>query len=156
MAGMSFDDSAVDEDAYYLSHLGLSFHQLEDLLWQNQAIAQNVEWQLQDMRCIWVTRREILWLNIGREERALEARRIEVVRLWDERLPAPPIQPELVDLAYREQADEERCLHDRFIAAASSVQNYRVRATIISRIIREFPPANEVGRNPYLRCQLPL
>jgi hypothetical protein len=156
MAGMSFDDSAVDEDAYYLSHLGFSFHQLEDLFWRNEAIAQNVERQLQDMRCIWVTRREILRLNIGREEMALEARRIEAVRLWDERLPAPPIRPELVDLAYRERADEERRLNDRFVAAACSIRNYRIRATIISRIIREFYPANEVGRNPYLRCQLPL
>ena len=103
------------------------------------------------MRCDWVTRREILRLSIDREERALEAHRIEAVRLWDEGLPAPLLQPELVDIAYRELADEERRLYDRFRAAATSVRNYRVRADIIMRIIRERYVDHEVEFNPYLR-----
>ena len=142
--------ASFDERDYYFSLLGLNFEVLQDFIWLNSVTVLNKDRQLQTIRRDWATRREVLLLNINREMRALEARRIESVRLYDEGLVAPLLQPELVDNAYREMADEQRRFNNRLLSVDSQIRNYQIRADILSRVIRHCFPDCEVGANPYL------
>jgi len=138
---MSFDDSVVDEDAYYRRHLGDSFEELQELHWDSAAAAIADTRRFQDMRYDLDQRIEILRLNVGRQERAYGP-------VWLQGLP-DWTHPGL-DRADKELEDERDRYRRIFAAANISVRSHRIRAEIALRIIRERHPDREVGSNPYL------
>jgi len=147
---MSFDDSVVDEDAYYRRHLGASFEELQELHWDSAAAAIADARRLQDMRCDWAQRLEIMRLNVGRQERAYETRRLAAVQAWSQGLPAIWTHAGLMDRAHNELDDERERYSRIFAAATISVRSHRTRAEIALRIIRERHPDRRVGSNPYI------
>ena len=141
MAGISFNDNVVDEDAYYRRHLAASFEELQELHWDSAAVAIADTRRFQDMRYDLDQRIEILRLQVGRQERVPGPAGVHGNPNWTH---------DALDRADKELEDEMNRLRRIYHAADTSIRSHRIRTRIALQIIREQYPDREVGSNPYL------